>query len=122
MTHTITVLASKSFFKYSDISALVATTNFLQPLSILLYNNYVEIDYFGLELENKANFTNEEMQKKIDRNIFININFESEKIDYNAFSEKEILNLAISLFDSHKESSMILYSENDINIIIKKAL
>lgn len=109
MLHTLTLTTPKR---------ILGESGFLKLTTQLISNNLVEIDYFGIEPDNQADFINEEMQANIDNNTIINIYFEDEQIDYNSFSAEEILSLATKLLKEPKEGTRVVASEKDIDIYV----
>lgn len=109
MLHTITLLTPKR---------ALPKDGFLKFITQLIDDKIVEIDYFGIEPDNQADFIDADMQSKIDNNTFINIYFQGDDIDYNSFSADEILNLAINVLNEPKRTSDIKTDENEINIYL----
>lgn len=109
MLHTLTLTTPKR---------VLGESGFLKLTTQLISNNLVEIDYFGIEPDNQADFIDEEMQDKIDNNTIINIYFEEEQIDYNSFSAEEILSLATKLLKEPKEGTRVVADEKDIDIYV----
>lgn len=109
MLHTITLITTKRILSDND---------FIKLAIQLIENKLVKVDYFGIEPDNQADYINAEMQDKIDNNTFINIYFEREKIEYNTFSEAEILQLAIIILSDPIVGSRIEVNENEIDIFI----
>lgn len=85
----------------------------------LIRKGLTTIDYFGLEIDNQADFIDDEMQAKIDKFIFIDIYFETEEvIDYQAKSELEIYKYYYALIENPKgevfnadEQNIFIYSK-----------
>lgn len=109
MLHTITLLTPKR---------ILGESGFLKLTTQLISNKLVEIDYFGIELDNQADYVDAEMQDKIDNNTIINIYFEGDQIDYNSFSPDEILNLASKILKEPKEGSRVEADNKDIDIYV----
>lgn len=109
MLHTITLLTPKR---------ILAESGFLKLTTQLINNNLVEVDYFGLQPDNQADFFNKEMQDKEDNNTIINIYFEGDEIDYNSYSPVEILNFATKILCEPKGDSRAVANEKDIDIYI----
>lgn len=109
MLHTITLLTPKR---------ILAESGFLKLTTQLINNNLVEVDYFGLQPDNQADFFNKEMQDKEDNNTIINIYFEGDEIDYNSYSPVEILNFATKILSESKGDSRAVANEKDIDIYI----
>lgn len=109
MLHTITLITTKR---------ILADNGYLKLTNQLIANELVEVDYFGAEPDNQADYVDEEMQDKLDKFTFINIYFEGEEIDYSSFSDIEILKLATKVLSDPKEGSRAVANENDIDIYI----
>lgn len=109
MLHIITLLTPKR---------ILANHGFLDLIIQLINNNLVKIDYFGIEPDNQADYINEEMQDKIDKNTIINIYFEDEQIDYNSFSPDEILNFAVKILREPNDGTRVVADEKDIDIYV----
>lgn len=70
----------------------------------LIENNRTKIDYFGGEIDNPADYIDEEMQKEIDNSTFVEISFESEdEIDYHSIEPHEVYNIILDQIESAKE-------------------
>ncbi|WP_289058698.1 hypothetical protein [uncultured Flavobacterium sp.] len=87
-------------------------------VSGLINDKLVQMDYFGVEPDNQADYIDGAMQEIIDRTTLINIYFESESIDYNSFSEEEIYNYAISLLQSRDAVVKSDIESNEIDIYV----
>lgn len=94
-------------------------TGFIELTIKLIRNQLVEIDYFGLEPDNQADYIDEVMQSKIDSTTIINIYFEQDEIDYSAYSEDDIFNLATNLLIRPEGGNRrVVANEKDIDIYI----
>lgn len=109
MLHAITLITPKRILEESG---------FLKLTAQLISHNLVDIDYFGIEPDNQADYIDAEMQDKIDNNTIINIYFEGDQIDYNSFSPEEILNLASRILKEPKEGTRVEANEKDIDIYV----
>ncbi|BDU27709.1 hypothetical protein [Flavobacterium sp. GSB-24] len=109
MLHTLTLTTPKR---------VLGESGFLKLTTQLISNNLVEIDYFGIEPDNQADYIDAEMQDKIDNNTIINIYFEGDQIDYNSFSAEEILNLASKILKEPKEGTRVVADQKDIDIYV----
>ena len=87
-------------------------------VSGLINDKLVQMDYFGVEPDNQADYIDETMQEIIDRTTLINIYFESESIDYNSYSEDEIYNYALSLIHSPDAVVKSDAETNEIDIYV----
>lgn len=95
MIHTV-ILNTPSF--------LVPKAGILRIVKHLIDNNRTEIDYFGGEIDNPADYIDDEMQKEIDNSTFIEISFESEdEIDYHAMETHEVYKIILDQIDKAKE-------------------
>jgi hypothetical protein len=109
MLHTITLLTPRRVLEESG---------FLKLTTQLINHKLVEIDYFGIEPDNQADYVDAEMQDKIDNNTIINIYFEGDQIDYNSFSSDEILNLASKILNEPQEGTRVEANDKDIDIYV----
>lgn len=89
---------------------------FLQLALYLILNEPVELDYFGLEPDNPADYLDDEMQLRIDSKTFINIYFEGDKMDYHLYSFAEVLAMATNLLIDPKEGTSVVADQKDITI------
>jgi hypothetical protein len=87
-------------------------------VSGLINDKLVQMDYFGLEPDNQADYLDRTLQEVIDRTTMINIYFDSEYIDYNSFSEDEIYSYALSLLNNPKAEIEPHSDINDIDIYV----
>ena len=84
----------------------------------LLERNELKIDYFGFEIDNPADYANEEMERKENETTFININFESDQaIDLDNISEKEKIVFIRELLTMNEKIS-IQRNQKDIMLSI----
>ncbi|KVV16343.1 hypothetical protein [Flavobacterium sp. TAB 87] len=83
----------------------------------LIENNKVDIDYFGVEIDNPADYMDEEMEAKIKNTTYINIHFEDEEIEYSKYSKEEILKLAKNLLVNLADIK-ISADDKDIDIYV----
>ena len=82
----------------------------------LINRNLTVVEYFGVIIDNQADYIDEEMQQKIDSTTIIEINFGSEEaIDYGSHDTDEVLNLILHHFE-HSENKEISADEKDITI------
>ncbi|WP_289659480.1 hypothetical protein [Flavobacterium panacagri] len=84
----------------------------------LLINDRLRIDYFGFEIDNPADYSNEEMERKENETSFVNINFESDhEIDLDNMSEKE-KNIFINELLTVNEKISVQSDQKDITLSI----
>nr|WP_181716107.1 hypothetical protein [Flavobacterium sp.]QJS06631.1 hypothetical protein [Flavobacterium sp.] len=108
MVHTLILSAKKFILPKAGQCKLVLS---------LIRNNEIEIDYFGMEIDNSADYQDEEMELKIKTTSFINFFFEDNEIEYSKYSKEEILKLAENLLS--KSPDMIVSEDNkDIDLYI----
>jgi hypothetical protein len=87
-------------------------------LKLLIENNLTSVDYFGAELDNQADYIDNDMQVKIDNNVYINIYFETTvEIEYSLQTDEKIYCLLIDLLDNSINSETRV-NDNDIDIYI----
>jgi hypothetical protein len=110
-THTI-ILTTPRF-------EIPSNPNVIEILNNLVHNNLVNIDYFGGELDNQADYVDEEMKEVIETTSFITLHFDqnaSDNIDYD-IDEESALNLVISIVMVNQIRDVIV-DEKDIDIYI----
>jgi hypothetical protein len=113
ITQTHTIILTTSRFE------IPSNTNVIEILNNLIHNNLLNIDYFGGELDNQADYLDEEMTNKIATTSFITLHFDqntSDDIDYNS-DEETILNLMASTL-MENQIKEVLVDEKDIEIFI----
>jgi len=78
------------------------------------------VEYFGIELDNDADYINTNMQMKFVRTTTIVINFEStDEINYDKYSRDEIFDLISKYFSLTMKSEVRIESdEKDITIYL----
>lgn len=82
----------------------------------LIKRNTTTIDYFGVIIDNQADYIDEEMQQKINKTTFIEIHFESEEeILYESYSRDETLTLILDYIEQ-SENKEISADDKDITI------
>ncbi|MCC9016943.1 hypothetical protein [Flavobacterium lipolyticum] len=76
------------------------------------------IEYFGIELDNEADYVSREMLQKISLTTIITINFESrDEINYNTYTPDEVYDLICKYFSFTMESKIKIDSDGkDITI------
>ena len=79
----------------------------------LIKNTEIDIDYFGIEIDNPVDYIDEEMELKIMNTSFINFFFEDNEIEYSNYAKAEILKLAENLL---RKPSEIIISEDSKDI------
>ena len=84
----------------------------------LIKENKIDIDYFGIEIDNPVDYMDEEMEIRINSTCFINLFFEDEEIDYKKYSKSDILKLAENLI-SNSLNSQVISDDKDIDIYIQ---
>ncbi|MBP4142023.1 hypothetical protein J3S90_09430 [Flavobacterium sp. P4023] len=99
----------------------IPASHFIQLVISLIDENEMEIDYFGIEIDNPADYLDEQMKLKINTTSFITIHFECDKIDYGSYSDEAVLNFITDVlrYDEEKE---IKADDKDIEIIIDISL
>ena len=77
---------------------ILSTQRFIVPkigqcrlVNHLIKNIEIDIDYFGIEIDNPVDYIDEEMELKIMNTSFINFFFEDNEIVYSNYAKAEIL-------------------------------
>ncbi|MCK8142968.1 hypothetical protein MW871_13795 [Flavobacterium sp. I-SCBP12n] len=99
----------------------IPSSDFIPLVSSLIDENEMEIDYFGIEIDNPADYLDEQMKLKISTTSFITIHFECDKIDYSRYSDEAILKFIIDVLHCDEEKE-IKADDKDIEIIIDMSL
>ena len=99
---------------------ILSTQRFIVPkigqcrlVNHLIKNIEIDIDYFGIEIDNPVDYIDEEMELKIMNTSFINFFFEDNEIVYSNYAKAEILKLAENLLRKPYE---IIMSEDSKDI------
>ena len=110
-THTL-VLSTPRF----DIQS---SPNVIEITNSLIHSNLVNVDYFGSELDNQADYIDEEMALKMATSTYITFHFDenvASKVDYDC-EEEQVLNLILSIIMENQIREVMVY-ENEIEIYI----
>ena len=95
--------------------------DFIPLIVSLIEEKEMEVDYFGIEINNSEDYFDEQMKLKINRTSFITIHFACDRIDYNSYTDKDVLNFTIDLLH-YKEEKEVKADDKDIQIIIDISL
>ena len=109
MVHTL-ILSTPTF--------VLPKTGILKIVLFLIKENKIDIDYFGIEIDNPVDYMDEEMEIRINSTCFINLFFEDEEIDYKKYSKSDILKLAENLISNSPNSEVISY-DKDIDVYVQ---
>lgn len=93
--------------------------NVIEMLNDMVHNNLCNIEYFGGELDNQADYVDESEQLKINSTTYLTIHFDLESsntIDYNS-SEDIVLNKMLTVL-MENQIREVLVDEKDIEIYI----
>lgn len=110
-THTL-VLSTPRF----DIQS---KPNVIEIANSLIHSKLVNVDYFGIELDNQADYIDEEMALKMSTSTFITFHFDeniASQVDYDC-DEEVILNLILSILMENQIREVLVY-ENEIDVYI----
>ena len=113
ITKTHTLILSTPRFE------IQSNPNVIEIVNILIHNNLVNIDYFGGELDNQADYIDEEMALKIATSTYITFHIEQNlinEVDYDG-DEELILNLVLSII-MENQIREVLVDENEIEVYI----
>ena len=93
--------------------------NIVELINSLVHNNLCNIEYFGDELDNQADFVDDSEQARIDSTTFITLHFDqssTDDIDYN-LNEESVLNLILTVI-SENQIKQVIVDEKDVDIYI----
>lgn len=95
----------------------IPETNVLEFTKELIAANLVNIDYFGVELDNGDDYIDEEMQTTIDNSTYITFHFSDTEINYIIYNEDQVINLLFNKLNNN-EIGQIIVDEKDIEVYI----
>lgn len=93
--------------------------NVVELINSLVHNNLCNIEYFGGELDNQADYVDESEQARIDSTTFITLHFNqntTDEVDYN-LNEESVLNLILNVISENQIREMIV-DDKDVEIYI----
>ena len=93
--------------------------NIIELINGLVHNNLCNIEYFGGELDNQADYIDDEMAIKIASSTYITLHFDQNSInevDYD-LPEDNVLNLMLDVIMENQIREVIV-DEKDIEIYI----
>jgi ABC-type microcin C transport system permease subunit YejE len=91
----------------------------VELINTLVHNNLVNIDYFGGEMDNQADYVDESMQELINSTSYITLHFDqmaSDSIEYD-IDEESALNLVISILMENQIRDVTV-DKKDIDVYI----
>ena len=83
----------------------------------IILSNIANIDYFGIEHDNHADYIDEEMQETIDNTTYITFHFDYPEIDYDKLNDQQTLQLIVDLMEQQKIGEVKI-DDKDIDFII----
>lgn len=95
----------------------IPETNIVEFVKQLIISNLVNVDYFGYELDNPADYEDEDMIAKRLGTTFITFQFEYNKMEYDDYNDDEILQLIINQLETKKIGEIII-DDKDVDIFI----
>lgn len=95
----------------------IPETNILDFVKELITANLVNIDYFGIELDNGDDYVDEEMQSKIDNSTYLTFHFSDIEINYIIYNEDQVINLLFNKLNNN-EIGQIIVTEKDVEVYI----
>lgn len=113
ITKTHTLILSTPRFE------IKSNPNVIEIINDLIHNNLVNIDYFGYELDNQADYIDEEMALKMATSTYITFHFEQNlisEVDYKS-DEETTLNLILNIV-MENQIREVLVDENEIEVYI----
>lgn len=93
--------------------------NVIEMVNEMVHNNLCNIEYFGGELDNQADYVDESEQLKINSTTYLTIHFDLESsntLDYNS-SEESVLNKMLTIL-MENQIREVLIDEKDMEIYI----
>lgn len=77
-------------------------------LETLITKKLTKLEYFGVPVDNQADYIDDEMQKKINSTSYIEIHFESEYgIDYEDFNYNDVSDLVLQHLNQSKNLEVV---------------
>lgn len=95
----------------------IPESNIIDFAKGLIISNLVNIDYFGIENDNQADYIDELMQETINNTTYLTFHFDKEGIDYENSGEVETLQFVVDLLDE-KNIGRVIVEENNIEFFI----
>lgn len=80
----------------------IPESNIIDFTKDLITSNLVNIDYFGCEQDNQADYIDDQMQDTIDNTTYITFHFNYPEIDYEKYDEVETLQLIVDVIEQKK--------------------
>lgn len=97
--------------------AEIPSTDIIPFVKNIIKSNIANIDYFGIERDNQADYIDEKMQNTIDSSTYITFHFDYPEIDYDKFDEKETLQLIVDVIEQQKIGEVKI-DDKDIDFFI----
>jgi hypothetical protein len=107
-SHTLILTIPKAEIPSKDIFPFVKN---------IILSNIANIDYFGSEQDNQADYIDEKMQNTIDTTTYITFHFDYPEIDYDKFNEEETLQLIVDVIEQQKIGEVKI-DDKDIDFFI----
>lgn len=95
----------------------IPASNIIDFTKELIITNLLNIDYFGGELDNQADYIDEKMQDKIDNTTYITFHFNYSEIDYDKLNEVETLQLIVDVLEQQNIGEVIV-DDKDVECFI----
>lgn len=95
----------------------IPESNIIEFTKELIASNLLNIDYFGAEMYNQADYQDAEMIDKHNGTTIITFHFEHHEINYDSFTENETFQFIINLLEQEKIGQVII-DEKDVEIYI----
>lgn len=97
----------------------IPETNILEFAKQLIADNLINIDYFGVELDNGTDYVDEEMKYSIDNSTYLTFHFSDIEINYIIYTEDQVTNLLFNKLNNN-EIGQIIVTEKDIEVFINQ--
>lgn len=97
--------------------AEIPSTDIIKFVKNIIESKIANIDYFGIEQDNQADYIDEKMKYTIDNTTYITIHFDYPEIDYAKFDEAETLQLIVDAIEQ-KKIGEVKNDDKDIDFFI----
>ena len=97
----------------------IPTNDIIPIVKSIIQSNIANIDYFGIEQDNQADYIDEKIQNTIDNTTYITFHFDYPEIDYDKYDEVQTLQLIIDIIENNKIYE-VKKVDKDIDIVISQ--
>ncbi|OCB70197.1 hypothetical protein [Flavobacterium crassostreae] len=96
----------------------IPESNIIEFILDLIKSNLVKIEHFGYELDNPADYENDDMIATRLGTSYFTFQFELNKLDYDDYTEEETLQLIVDQLQT-KQIGNIIIDDKDVDVYIK---